>query len=281
MNASMDGAGAPIIELQGVRQELRPRPVCSRGSTSRPIPERSPHWSATTAPASRRSSRASRACSRTTTAWVRFDGELGGTCTRLAMAGAARHRGGVPGSRAVRQPRHRAEHVPRPRGDRAGAMSTRGAWRRTPPTASARSRCALVKSVRQRVSQPLSGGQRQTVAIAMLGRAEEGAARDPRRADRGPGRREQYDARRRRKKIYVLLDEGNDRQRRRDPCRQDPRRRSTCARHAASSSKEAERVERALGLLPRQGGNPGRAGLQAPREIGLPAGQEVKVSHRS
>ena len=32
----------------------------------------------------------------------------------------ARHRGRLPGPRALREPRHRPEHVPRPRGDRAG-----------------------------------------------------------------------------------------------------------------------------------------------------------------
>ena len=35
-------------------------------------------------------------------------------------ASQARHRGRLPGPRAVREPRHRPEHVPRPRGDRPG-----------------------------------------------------------------------------------------------------------------------------------------------------------------
>ena len=47
---------------------------------------------------------------------------------RPARRRRARRRGRLPGPRAVRQPRHRPEHVPRPRGDQARRRSTSRPW---------------------------------------------------------------------------------------------------------------------------------------------------------
>ena len=59
-----------------------------------------------------------------------------------------------------------AEHVPRPRAcGSAAPSSTRPRWSGGPARPSRACRCAPLKSVRQNVSS-LSGGQRQTVAIA-------------------------------------------------------------------------------------------------------------------
>ena len=76
-----------------------------------------------------------------------------------------RHRDRLPGPRAVRQPRHRPEHVPRAASSSAGSCSTRAAWSTRPRRPCASLSVRTVKSVRQRVAS-LSGGQRQTVAIA-------------------------------------------------------------------------------------------------------------------
>ena len=51
---------------------------------------------------------------------------------RISMPGgspAARHRDGLPGPRAVRQPRRRRQPLPRPRAGRRGVRSTRWRWR--------------------------------------------------------------------------------------------------------------------------------------------------------
>ena len=75
----------------------------------------------------------------------------------------ARHRDRVPGPRAVREPQRRREPVPRP-----GAASahgwTRSRWRCGPGGCSASCRRSI-PSVRTPIAA-LSGGQRQTVAIA-------------------------------------------------------------------------------------------------------------------
>ena len=77
----------------------------------------------------------------------------------------ARDRDRVPGPRALRQPRHRPEHVPRARTcapDRAG----RGRHGDSPRARRSRSLAVTtVRSIRQPVAS-LSGGQRQSVAIA-------------------------------------------------------------------------------------------------------------------
>ena len=97
------------------------------------------------------------------------EGEVGSTasphaCTRRATPGA-RHRGRLPGPRAVRQPRHRPEHVPGARGAAPPACSTSRRWRSDASETLRSLSVRTVKSVRQKVSS-LSGGQRQTVAIA-------------------------------------------------------------------------------------------------------------------
>ena len=76
-----------------------------------------------------------------------------------------RHRGRLPGPRAVRQPRHRPEHVPRARDPQAASSSTRLTMEARARETLASLSVRTVKSVRQSVSS-LSGGQRQTVAIA-------------------------------------------------------------------------------------------------------------------
>ena len=111
-----------------------------------------------------------------------FDGQ------RVSISGPkdaveARDRDRLPGSRALRQPRRRPEHVPRPRGARLHRPAPRGAdGARGPPRRCKGLRVTTIRSIRQPVAS-LSGGQRQSVAI---GRAVdvELARRDPRRADR-------------------------------------------------------------------------------------------------
>ena len=93
-----------------------------------------------------------------------FDGKPV-TRPRPARRRRARHRDRLPGPRALRQPRHRPEHVPRPRDARAASSWTSRRWSRRPRETLAGLSVRTVKSVRQHVSS-LSGGQRQTVAIA-------------------------------------------------------------------------------------------------------------------
>ena len=91
-----------------------------------------------------------------------FDGKPV-TRTQPARLQRARDRGRLPGPRAVRQPRRRPQHVPRPRATKGlldePAMETRA--RTTLDGLSVRT----LRSVRTPVAS-LSGGQRQTVAIA-------------------------------------------------------------------------------------------------------------------
>ena len=77
----------------------------------------------------------------------------------------ARHRDRLPGPRAVRQPRHRREHVSR-RGDPpASACSTRRRWSSRPHETLSDLSVTSIRSIRQPVGS-LSGGQRQAVAVA-------------------------------------------------------------------------------------------------------------------
>ena len=76
----------------------------------------------------------------------------------------ARHRGRLPGPRALRQPRHRPEHVPRP-GAPAASVLDEPTMEQMAAETLAGLAVRTVKSVRQQVAS-LSGGQRQTVAIA-------------------------------------------------------------------------------------------------------------------
>ena len=79
-------------------------------------------------------------------------------------ASAPRDRNRLPGPGARRQPRHRPEHVSRPR-----AAATPGADEDSMERAAAQTlsdlRVTTVKSIRQPVAS-LSGGQRQSVAVA-------------------------------------------------------------------------------------------------------------------
>ena len=85
---------------------------------------------------------------------------------RAEGRGAARDRGRLPGSRALRQPRRRPEHVPRPRGARPAAPAQRDRrWRRRRRRRSKSLAVTTIRSIRQRVAT-LSGGQRQSVAVA-------------------------------------------------------------------------------------------------------------------
>ena len=65
----------------------------------------------------------------------------------------------------MREPRHRAEHVPGPRGDPHRHVQRGRRWRSRRPRPCGSLSVRTMKSVRQKVSS-LSGGQRQTVAIA-------------------------------------------------------------------------------------------------------------------
>ncbi len=80
-------------------------------------------------------------------------------------ANAARHRGRLPGPRAVRQPGRRRQHVPRPRARAVGPRWTRPRWSCGPARRSTGCRCAPCSRSAPTVAS-LSGGQRQTVAIA-------------------------------------------------------------------------------------------------------------------
>ena len=118
----------------------------------------------------------------------------------------AGHRGRVPGPRALRQPGHRPEHVPRPRDRSTGPCSTSPRME-TLGAQDARTRSPCARSQRcARASSSLSGGQRQTVAIAKavlwnskvvlldeptaaLGVAQTRAGARPRAAARGAGPR--------------------------------------------------------------------------------------------
>ncbi len=78
----------------------------------------------------------------------------------------ARHRGRVPGSRALRQPRRRPEHVPRAaRRTTSSSGSTSRRWRSAPRETMKSLSVTTIRSIRQLVAT-LSGGQRQSVAVA-------------------------------------------------------------------------------------------------------------------
>ena len=82
-----------------------------------------------------------------------------------ARRGRARHRDDVPRPRARRQPRHRPEHVPRPRAASTTGCSTRRRWSWRPSETLTDLSVTTVRSIRQPVGS-LSGGQRQAVAVA-------------------------------------------------------------------------------------------------------------------
>ena len=107
---------------------------------------------------------------------------------RAEGRGAARDRGRLPGSRALRQPRRRPEHVPRPRGPRpAPAPQGAGHGVKTAETLKSLS-VTTIRSIRQPVAT-LSGGQRQSVAVARavhveLPRSSSSTSRPPPSASR-------------------------------------------------------------------------------------------------
>jgi ABC-type sugar transport system ATPase subunit len=76
----------------------------------------------------------------------------------------ARRRDGLPGPGAVRQPRHRRQHVPRRRGPSARLLDETPMELKAKETLASLS-VTSVRSIRQPVGS-LSGGQRQSVAVA-------------------------------------------------------------------------------------------------------------------
>ena len=77
-----------------------------------------------------------------------------------------RDRGRLPGPRAVRQPRRRPEHVPRPRGSRTRSRVLKEPVMEAKTAETMKSlRVTTIRSIRQPVAT-LSGGQRQSVAVA-------------------------------------------------------------------------------------------------------------------
>ena len=106
---------------------------------------------------------------------------------RPARRRRARHRDRLPGPRAVRQPRHRPEHVPRPGDSEPGIVlddadhGADGRARRSPAC-----RCApssrSASTCRQPLRRPAPDGRHRQ------GRAVEQPGRHPRRADRRPRR---------------------------------------------------------------------------------------------
>ena len=84
---------------------------------------------------------------------------------RAEGLGGSRHRGRLPGPRALRQPGRRPEHVPRARGARPDPALKNRSWR--PETAETLKTLSVttIRSTRQLVAT-LSGGQRQSVAVA-------------------------------------------------------------------------------------------------------------------
>ena len=92
-----------------------------------------------------------------------FDGEEVTSTARRTRP--ARDRGRLPGSRALRQPRRRPEHVPRP-GDPGPPLPAQGAGHGAAHRGDAQGlRVTTIRSIRQTVAT-LSGGQRQSVAVA-------------------------------------------------------------------------------------------------------------------
>ena len=98
-----------------------------------------------------------------------------------------RYRDGLPGPRAMRQPRHRPERVPRPRADAAPGVLDETAMELTAKETLSDLSVTSVRSIRQPVGS-LSGGQRQAVAVARAVMCD-AQARDHGRADRGARRR--------------------------------------------------------------------------------------------
>ena len=183
------GAG-PLLELRGSEQELRGRAAHWTAPTSRSIPARSSPWSATTAPASRRSSRRSpapgppTAARSSSTASARHD-------PQPRRLGGARHRGRLPGPRAVRQPRRRREPVPRPRARRSRARGARADGRGLDGAGDAE---AARVAERDDAELGARGGRDALRRPAPVDRDRaladrRAAARHPRRADRGARRR--------------------------------------------------------------------------------------------
>ena len=121
-------ADGPAADAARAQQALRARPGADAASISTSPPVRSPRCAATTAPASRSLIKTISGL------WdpdERRDPVEGQPVApaRPARCRGARDHDDLPGPRAVRQPRHRPEHVPRPRAAAPPACSTRRRWR--------------------------------------------------------------------------------------------------------------------------------------------------------
>ena len=116
--APPQGDESPLLSLRGSQQELRRRARPARRRLRRLSPARSPRSSVTTAPASRTLIKGIAGIHPFDARRVPLRGQAG---HRAQPEGRQRprHRGRLPGPRAVRQPRHRPQHVPRPRADQA------------------------------------------------------------------------------------------------------------------------------------------------------------------
>ena len=153
----------PSLAMQRDLQALRRRAGADGRRAATSTPARWSPWSATTAPASPPWSRPSPGSTPRTRATIEFDGQAGQR--RQPRRGPApRHRHRLPGPRPVRQPRRRRQPLPRPRARHRRALDEVEMEQRSPGSCCASS-SAKIPSVRIPVAS-LSGGQRQTVAIA-------------------------------------------------------------------------------------------------------------------
>ena len=181
----MTAQAEPLLEMRGDRQELRPGAGADRRRPRRP--GRSGHGAGRRQ--RRRQDGAHQVHRRNLGARRRRDplGRQPRAHPKPARCCRARHRDRVPGSRAVRQPRHRPEHVPRTRARCATYCSTRTRWSKPRPTTLAR----LVGDARsdRSVSRSLAVGRPAAGRRGRQGRHVELEARDHGRTDRGARRR--------------------------------------------------------------------------------------------
>ena len=115
-----------------------------------------------------------------------FDGDAR-VRQRPERRGEARDRGRVPGSRALRQPRRRPEHVPRPRGESGLEILQEPPMEAKTRETLATLRVTTIRSIRQAGRDALR--RPAPVSRGRAGGDVELEARHPRRADRGARRR--------------------------------------------------------------------------------------------